>query len=526
MTRFHDSDRQQSDFSMPSTPRWKRLVILWAVLTGVGCLFLVLTWNAFFKYVPPGKHLVIISKNGGPLDPGEVLAKPGQKGIQADVQGEGWHFVMPIAYTTELEENTIIPAGKVGVVTAKGGQPLPPGQFLADEGQQGIQRQVLPPGTYRINRHGFDVEEVDAVEIRPGYVGVLRRLLGKPGTGRFAENDEETGILRQVLQPGLYYLNPKEYEVIKGEVGIEQTSFHKSRDGRGQDNAITFTSSGGFPIDVDCTIEWEVLPEDVPALVAEYGLFTDIERKVIDVQAHAILRDKGIDYGVKDFLEGATREKFQNDFTQELTRVCKEKSVTIHSAFIRRIDIPDQYLKPIRDSKIALETQQTNQVKEATAQSAAEVERAQQMIAQEVAKVEAQTKLLVGNIEQEVDNTAVRNAAEIEKMKADYASRIATLNSQRTRVLGEAEANVKKMKETAKSSLYQLKMNVYQGDANAFLRAALAEQLNPDMILRFFHSGTGTLWTNMDSKGMNLMLPAPVGETGKSAKEGRTSSDK
>src|SRR5205807_9070127 len=152
--------------------------------------------------------------------------------------------------------------------------------------------------------------------------------------------------------------------------------------GGGKDNAISFTSGGGFPIDIDCTIEWEVLPDDVPAVVAEYGLFADVEHKVIDVQAHAILRDKGIDYGVKDFLEGATREKFQNDFTQELTRVCKEKSVTIHSAFIRRIDIPDPYLKPIRDSKIAQETQETNHVKEATAQSAAEVERAQQMIAQ------------------------------------------------------------------------------------------------------------------------------------------------
>jgi hypothetical protein len=165
--------------------------------------------------------------------------------------------------------------------------------------------------------------------------------------------------------------------------------------------------------------------------------------------------------------------------------------------------LSDPYLKPIRDSKIALETQQTNHVKEATAQSAAEVERARQMIAQEVAKVEAQTKLLVGTIEQEVDNTAVRNAAEIEKMKADYAARIALLDSQRTRALGEAEANAKKLKETAKSSLYQLKMSVFQSDANAFLRSALAEQLNPDMILRFFHSGTGTLWTNMDSKGMN-----------------------
>ena len=65
------------------------------------------------------------------------------------------------------------------------------------------------------------------------------------------------------------------------------------------------------------------------------------------------------------------------------------------------------------------------------------------------------------------------------------------------------------MKETAKSSLYQLKMEVFQNDANSYLRYSLAEQLNPKMVLRLFHSGPGTFWTNLDSKGMNLLIPAP-----------------
>src|SRR5438876_6187007 len=108
MTQTRDHDRPDGNFSLPPMSQWKRRAILWSVVLAAGLLLLLLTWNAFFKYVPPGKHLVIISKNGGPLDPGEVLAGPGQKGIQAEVQAEGWHFVMPIAYTTELEDNTII----------------------------------------------------------------------------------------------------------------------------------------------------------------------------------------------------------------------------------------------------------------------------------------------------------------------------------------------------------------------------------------------------------------------------------
>ena len=123
-----------------------------------------------------------------------------------------------------------------------------------------------------------------------------------------------------MLQPGLYYINTKEFEVIKSEVGIFQTTFRYDRDPK-QDTAISFTCKGGFPISMDCTVEWEVLPEDMPELIAEYGNRRAVEKTVIEVQAHSVGRDKGIDYGVQDFLEGTKREKFQNDFTQELVRV-------------------------------------------------------------------------------------------------------------------------------------------------------------------------------------------------------------
>lgn len=498
-------------YPLPSMPwaTWKRLALLWGVIVLGGLLFLVLTWNLFFHYVPPGKHLIIIAKEGAPLEQDQVLAKEDQKGIQREVKGEGWHFVPPILYTTELADNTLIPAGKVGIVTARGGTPLPPGRILADEGEQGIQRHVLPPGSYRINGYGFGVEQVDAVEIKPGYVGVLRRLLGKDGKGRYAELPDERGILREVLQPGLYYLNTKEYEVVLAEVGLIQTTFQKDR-AADKNTAINFTSKG-VTIDMDCTVEWEVLPQDMPTLVAEYGGWQAVEDNVIRVQARAIGRDRGLDYGPQDFLEGTKREKFQKDFTQELMRVCKEKTVTVNSAFIRRIDIPELYLKPIRDKHIATETQLTNKAKEAMAQSEADVEREQQLVQQELAKVQAQTKLLVASLGQEVKNVDLRTVAEIEKMKADYSARIAALDAERKQVLGEAETQVTKLKETAKSTLYQLKMEVFQNDPHAFLRYTLAEQLNPNMILRLYHSGPGTLWTNMESKGLNLMVPAPTG---------------
>jgi len=481
----------------PDWGRWKRLTILAGVASLVVLGGLLTLWHTFFAYVKPGHHLVVIAKFGDPVPSGQLLAEPGQEGTQRVVLGEGWHLIWPLLYDSEVHPNVVIPAGQVGIVTSKAGDPLPPGEDLAEKGQQGIQRQVLLPGEYRMNRHGYDVEIVSAVEVRPGFVGVQRRLLGK-----------NKGIQPEVLQPGRYYLNTREISVIPVEVGVYQTTF--KYDARQSFNsAIKFTSKGGFEISMDCTVEWEVLPQDMPGLVKEYGDHHKLEENVIKLQAQAISRAKGIDYGVQEFLEGTRREKFQADFSRELVLKCSEKNVAVRSAFIRDIVIPEEYLKPIRAKQIALETELTNQAAEATAETLTKVERERELVVQRVAEVKAETARLVAAIDRDVENISTRTQAEIDKMKADYGAQIATLEAERSQVLGSAAAEVTKLKDTAKNGLYQMKMEVFQNDPNAFLRYTLADSLNPKMSVRLMHSGPGTFWTNMDGKNMSLMMPAP-----------------
>ena len=349
----------------PALPRW---LVKLAVAAVAALVLVAVLWNTFYHFVPPGKMLVVIAKNGSPLPPGQVLAEPGQKGVLAPVLGEGWHFVWPVAYATELKDNVVVPAGKVGIVTAQGGVAPRDGRVLSEQDdEQGIRRQVLTPGAYRLNPYGFSVELADATEIHPGYVGVLRRRLGRESRGRFAENPEEKGILRQVLQPGLYYLNTKEFEVIAAEVGIDQTTYKADLADPKRSTAISFPAKDGNTISLECTIEWEVLPEHQPRLVAEYGDWHQVERNVIDQQARRISRDRGFNYGAQDFLDGEKREVFQTDFAHELERVCKEKNVVVRSAFIRNIIIPDEFLKQKRDRQLAIETRYTNEAKEKTA---------------------------------------------------------------------------------------------------------------------------------------------------------------
>jgi regulator of protease activity HflC (stomatin/prohibitin superfamily) len=194
-------------------------------------LLLAVGWTEFRFYVPPGYMAVLTAKVGTPLPAGQILAQPGQQGIQEAVLGEGRHFRDPLFYDWEILPALTIPTGKVGLVVSKIGRDLPEGEFLADPGQKGIWRQVLGPGRYRLNPYGYRVELADAISIPIGYVGVVTGLSGKQASvGEFAGPGEK-GVRKDVLQPGLYYVNPKELRVDVLEIGVNQVSLVGTKGG-------------------------------------------------------------------------------------------------------------------------------------------------------------------------------------------------------------------------------------------------------------------------------------------------------
>ena len=65
-----------------------------------------------------------------------------QVGILEAMPGPGRHFYSPLEYETKLVPDLVIPPGKIGVVVAKFGKPLPPGTYLADA--RGLPRHPPP----------------------------------------------------------------------------------------------------------------------------------------------------------------------------------------------------------------------------------------------------------------------------------------------------------------------------------------------------------------------------------------------
>lgn len=182
-------------------------------------------WTCCRVYVGPGEMAIVTSKTGDELPSGAILAEPGQKGVQRIPLGEGRHFLNPVTHDWRIVAAITIPAGSVGVVTSKNGRELAPGEILApDRDSKGVWKDVLGPGRYRLNPEGYDVKVMSAINIPIGYVGVVTSQTGKPAAAGSFAGPGEKGVMEKILQPGLYYVNPRAYQVDVVEIGMNQVS--------------------------------------------------------------------------------------------------------------------------------------------------------------------------------------------------------------------------------------------------------------------------------------------------------------
>jgi hypothetical protein len=130
-------------------------------------------WSICRIEVPPGSSLLLRYKGPWPFGsvpqaPEGTLARidpsgrPLSVGVLEEMPGPGRHFYSPLEFETELVKDVMILPGKIGVKVSKTGKALPAGTYLVDEdGYRGIIRRVVTPGRYRINPYAFDVKLVD-----------------------------------------------------------------------------------------------------------------------------------------------------------------------------------------------------------------------------------------------------------------------------------------------------------------------------------------------------------------------------
>lgn len=431
---------------------------------------------------------------------------------------------------------------KIGVVVRKVGKTPAPGQIIVKRatGLKGILEEVLTPGTYKINPYVFAVELHPATVIPAGFVGVVTNLFGEHAEGLVARQDRvsqtgeagerveaspdsaggleaaatyvrplaeagQRGTLADVLQPGVYFINPKLQKITLVEIGFKEYSQIKVSDS--ENLRISFPSDTGYLIRVGVTVVWGIHPRHAAEIINEFGNVDRVIDKVIEPQLRSICRNIGSTYAARDFIHGEKREQFQRDLTAELQRVGRRKNIEILLALVREIEVhaptagittdePTEDLKrTIQESYVAIEKQITNdkQREAAAVRATLEEERKKVDIARETIK--AETRVMVANVQAEGEKRAAEVDAEAELDVAGIQEEVAILDAQRIEILGLANADVQRMKKEAEAEGYEMLVNAF-GGGEAYNLYTFAENFKPDSI-RIFFAGEGTFWTDL-----------------------------
>lgn len=461
------------------------------VLAGLFVVFYLGFWQWLVcrVYVDPGETLMVTSKFGGdnPKPDENRVVDKGTKGVWREVFGEGRYFFNPIEYKTETRSDVIeIPPGKVGVVKSMSGKSLPEGEFLAPEGFKGIRQAPLTAGKWRLNPFANSVEVVDTTMIRPGFVGVVTRLAGvNPPEGQLAEPGQR-GIQKNVLQPGFYYLNPREVKVDEIWVGYTEITLEN----------VAFPSKDGFTVQLDITVVWGLLPKHVPTIMNRFGNTEAVIQKIIRPQIESICRIEGSKYGAKDFIEGTSRELFQKTFTEQLVREAEERNIEIMIGLVRDIDVPIEVRQPIQNSKIAAEEQVTKEEQRKTQQLENELEELKAEVSKGVREVGAETEKMVAEARATGERKVATVKAEREVSVAEIQRKVAEFAAERERILGKAEADVIELTQKAEADRFQKNVNAL-GDPEAYANYIFATKLPDDLKIFLRYAGPGTFWTDL-----------------------------
>ncbi len=222
---------------------------------------IVITSVALVVFLISGLRLIsdlevgILTKKmfGRKMPQGQIVARNGEIGVQADILMPGLYWRIPIIWNISKVPVTEILPSEVGVVESIDGKSIPHGRLLGDSvecnnfqdatlfmengGRKGPQVSILRPGSYRINLYAFKILKAPVTEIPAEKIGVVIANDGLPlPSGNivaprplesrtpeypdvknsqyfqdgqaFLNSAGHRGPQLDTLQPGKYYINP------------------------------------------------------------------------------------------------------------------------------------------------------------------------------------------------------------------------------------------------------------------------------------------------------------------------------
>ncbi len=473
-----------------------------ALLYSTGGIFFLVgaitvgAWMAvnFFKIpVKKGQMAILIKKTGKNLaNDQEVAPDASYKGVQREYLREATHWRNPYNYDWKVIEQTTIQQGKVGILISLAGENLGYGEFMAHidpkknkfiDGvlTKGIVPDVLNPGLYPINPYLFEVEIHDMIVIPAGYVGVVTNLSGpmpkNPNT--LLVEKGERGVERETLQPGNHPVNPYEKRINLVDCRSQTFSLAQNKD-------MGFPSRDGFWVSLDGTIEFRVMPDKAAEV---YVTFNDVDngekideeiiRKVIMPIARSYCRVEGSKISGRDFIDGKSRTQFEENFEKVMQMECEPLGIEVLVAKITNIVPPEKIAEPIRQrgEKIIEVEQYEKQIEQQKEEQKLAVSK--QMVKRKQAMIVAEQEVVKVTTEamreQEVAVIKANENLAVAKLKLEAAKDEAEAITSRAK----AEAEVIDFNNQADAAGWKKAVEAFGGDGAGYAKYLLHKKLAP-----------------------------------------------
>ena len=415
------------------------------------------------QVIDKGKIGVITSMDGDPIPPGRLLARKteghnnfengqnflnnhGQKGPQIEILLPGTYRINTDLFHIEILDATIIPAKKVGLVTALDGEPLPEAEYVAKsvpdhidfqdafrfleaKGQRGPQFDVLKPGTYYINPMQFKVELDDVAVVERGQVAVVVSNVGEEpvqvrtvieetakqenvvsgtdaykaienrlnvGIERYVVPKGFRGIQQEVAGPGYYYLNRRAYIVYIVDTTNITIDWDDSKETRF--DPLKVISRDGFSINVSVKVVIRIRPDQAPYMVAKIGSIENLILHVIHPMIDSSFRNQASSTSAMNFMQD--RQEEQRKAEERAKAELEKYHVECVSVLICQINLPQELMdtqtkKIIAQQQMAMyqDQQKAEQTRIATEKTIAEADQQKNLVEAEIGvKIAEQNK--------------------------------------------------------------------------------------------------------------------------------------
>lgn len=317
--------------------------------------------------IPTKKIGMITAKDGAPLplteyvaqsvqghrdfqDAAGFLSQGGQRGPQLDFLKPGTYYINPLLFDVMLDEVLFVQRGEVAVIVSNIGK-SPVIEESADGVGNGVERYVVNAG-FR-------------------------------------------GIQKDVLGPGTYYLNRMAYTAhliptTNITIDWDDADAHAHKGGQATFDPLAIVSHDGFEMTVEVKVILRVQPEQASLLVARIGTIENLIQHVIHPLIDSSFRNQASSTEAMKFMQDRHLEqsKAENHVREEL----KKYHVECVSVLICQIKLPERLMQTMTNKVVAVQ-----QMSMFDAQQEAEGRR------REMEKIKAQADLQPNLVQAEIN---------------------------------------------------------------------------------------------------------------------------